>query len=935
MGPRLDRSGAGDPEAAAERCSGLPAEVLFVDPDLESHGRLLDRLARPARIVHVDPDREALEQLADTLEAIGPVAAVHILAHGAPGHIAIGRTGLDRAAVHRAPDAVAALRRRLAGAELRILACSVGAGRQGVELVETLAGALDVSVAAPQGPVGRGTDGGPATTAGAAGGIGQIVPADALREHPVRLANYRITSTDGGDTVNRSFGWTWATQNPLDADTVTFQSALVDATVNLTVTVGITSSAVHRSADNLTITGGEIAVSAGEAFVFEGGTATIGSTISGSGAVEVESSGSLTLTGTANSYGATSVSGSSTLSISADGNLGSGTVTLDGGTLTVTGATTVDNAFAFGASHATVSNSDAVTFSGGISGAGNLTKTGTGTLTLSGTNTYSGSTTVSSGTLKVNGSLASDVTAASGTTLTGSGSTTGTVSISSGATLSPGDGAGSLATGRLGLSPGATLTVDLNGLMAGVSFDQINVTGTVSLDGATLSTSFGFTSAANNCFQIISNDGTDAVTGTFAGLAEGAEFISNGRTYKVSYVGGDGNDVTITDNTVVSSIDMTDADSLKSLSPGTTDQVTLTPATSDFCGGTLDLSMPSDSVVNNMRLSVPTSVEGGTGGIVINLPSEGSIGTATVVVPSEVTESAPATVNMHDSTTNVTLCPSGAGAAVVQGNDSANTIIGNSGENTVNGGAGGDTLRGNVGTNVLYGNADADLVYGNVGADALFGGQGGDSLYGGQGSDVIRGNRDADSLFGNVGDDVLYGNLGSDTLSGGDGADQVTGGSGADTVFGNNDGDSLNGGADADVVYGNTGNDTLSGGVGGDFLYGGQGDDVLSGNAGADTLAGGQGADTLIGGDGADTFIVPTGSGRHVVQDFELGIDQIVSQAAAIVAPGLDGAAFTPVTVTVSADTDGHAVLDFASGATMTLIGVARHEVSSDIFGVF
>jgi hypothetical protein len=47
-------------------------------------------------------------------------------------------------------------------------------------------------------------------------------------------------------------------------------------------------------------------------------------------------------------------------------------------------------------------------------------------------------------------------------------------------------------------------------------------------------------------FTIINNDGTDAVTGTFAGLAQGATFVVGGETFQINYKGGDGNDVTLT-----------------------------------------------------------------------------------------------------------------------------------------------------------------------------------------------------------------------------------------------------------------------------------------------------------------------------------------------------------------------------------------------------
>src|SRR5262249_10165724 len=45
---------------------------------------------------------------------------------------------------------------------------------------------------------------------------------------------------------------------------------------------------------------------------------------------------------------------------------------------------------------------------------------------------------------------------------------------------------------------------------------------------------------------LIANDGTDAVTGTFAGIAEGGTVTVKGTTFTVSYKGGDGNDVALT-----------------------------------------------------------------------------------------------------------------------------------------------------------------------------------------------------------------------------------------------------------------------------------------------------------------------------------------------------------------------------------------------------
>src|SRR3546814_7505783 len=102
-------------------------------------------------------------------------------------------------------------------------------------------------------------------------------------------------------------------------------------------------------------------------------------------------------------------------------------------------------------------------------------------------------------------------------------------------------------TGTVPLAAGETRTVEIDGTAAGTEYDQIAVTGSVDVTGATLATTFGFTSVAGDSFVLIANDGADAVVGTFDGLGEGATFLSGGRTYHISYAGNDGNDVTLTD----------------------------------------------------------------------------------------------------------------------------------------------------------------------------------------------------------------------------------------------------------------------------------------------------------------------------------------------------------------------------------------------------
>jgi len=100
---------------------------------------------------------------------------------------------------------------------------------------------------------------------------------------------------------------------------------------------------------------------------------------------------------------------------------------------------------------------------------------------------------------------------------------------------------GTLQTGPLNIS--GKYSVDL--VPGGVS-DQIKVTGTVTLSGALEVTVSGGSPAPGQTITIIDNDGTDPVNGTFGSLVEGSVFTVGVYNFRISYHGGDGNDVVLT-----------------------------------------------------------------------------------------------------------------------------------------------------------------------------------------------------------------------------------------------------------------------------------------------------------------------------------------------------------------------------------------------------
>lgn len=297
------------------------------------------------------------------------------------------------------------------------------------------------------------------------------------------------------------------------------------------------------------------------------------------------------------------------------------------------------------------------------------------------------------------------------------------------------------------------------------------------------------------------------------------------------------------------------------------------------------------------------------------------------------------------------------------------------------------------------GTAAGETLTGNGQANQIILGQGDDTFNAGGGNDVVRGGegRDTGSLgggddrgFGGAGDDVINGSLGNDMLSGGAGNDRLVMGLGNDTVFGGagNDliferanhlkaGDSIFGGEglidtlviqsagvlnltlldelagiervrvaagqqitstddnlfffgrSGDENYGlGNGNDIVKAGGGADIISGGGGDDLLIGQGGDDTIRGGAGFDKLLGSGGVDTFVLEQGGGRDLIFDFENGLDRLDVADFGFFDFTTD---IQPLITTIS----GKAVIDFADGGRIILVGVAAADLdATDFLGV-
>src|SRR5690606_2504208 len=83
------------------------------------------------------------------------------------------------------------------------------------------------------------------------------------------------------------------------------------------------------------------------------------------------------------------------------------------------------------------------------------------------------------------------------------------------------------------LVSGSTLSLNLGGTIANVQHDQLRVAGIVNLNSAKLNVNLAYAAAEGDSFVIVHS--TEAIAGTFDGLADLAVFTVGGQTYQIDY----------------------------------------------------------------------------------------------------------------------------------------------------------------------------------------------------------------------------------------------------------------------------------------------------------------------------------------------------------------------------------------------------------------
>jgi fibronectin-binding autotransporter adhesin len=250
--------------------------------------------------------------------------------------------------------------------------------------------------------------------------------------------------------------------------------------------------------------------------------------------------------------GTTIVSNGATLALSGNVRLDSGPITLAGTLRSDLGANVTLDPITLSGANAAFDVPGSLTVSGVVAGAVGFTKLGGSGLWLRANNTYSGPTALNQGLLVVDGIQPGSAIMLNGGILGGRGTVGPIISLMGGGLIDKSGGAETQSCGGLELNGATTIHLSVIGAGSGPRASQLVVNGPVNLGGSILAVQFhptSFSPVAGDSILIVRNDDLDPIVGTFANLPEGAVTnLSSGEDLicRVSYAGGDGNDVVLT-----------------------------------------------------------------------------------------------------------------------------------------------------------------------------------------------------------------------------------------------------------------------------------------------------------------------------------------------------------------------------------------------------
>ena len=311
-----------------------------------------------------------------------------------------------------------------------------------------------------------------------------------------------------------------------------------------TVTVsgtGVIDLGGQQVANSFVVNGGSLRGGVVSVAKLTASSGAVSSELNGAGSFTKSGAGTLVFSGTNTYSGGTTIT-AGVLTVGTTTALGSGAVTLTGGTLNLNGQT-IGNDLTLGAGVIDGSG----TLTGVIGGTSAFSKSRSGALTFTRNNTYSGGTTISAGTLNAasNGALGSGAVTVSGGTLNlGTSSLANTITLSSGflagsqlngdkLVLQGGEVTGVVASGALSKTGNGTVTLSGANTYAGgttVSAGTLVVNNANALGAGSVTLSGGSLDVKANTvakdITLTSDSAVAGTNGTISGVISGSGLLT-------------------------------------------------------------------------------------------------------------------------------------------------------------------------------------------------------------------------------------------------------------------------------------------------------------------------------------------------------------------------------------------------------------------------
>ncbi len=123
-------------------------KIVFIDQGINDYQLLADGINKEAEVIFLDSARDGVIQITETLQQYGRVAEVHIVSHGLPGKLKLGKTKLSFSNLNSYKQHLQNWSTFLYSSSLFLYGCQVAANRVGSDFIKQLHQLTHTNIAA-------------------------------------------------------------------------------------------------------------------------------------------------------------------------------------------------------------------------------------------------------------------------------------------------------------------------------------------------------------------------------------------------------------------------------------------------------------------------------------------------------------------------------------------------------------------------------------------------------------------------------------------------------------------------------------------------------------------------------------------------------------------------------------------------------------------